>query len=212
MKPVKPTKDTLSRSYILQAALAFLDRENLQNFTMRKLGNEMGVSPMAVYRYFPNQGALFDGLVELIWQKALVVKSNSKNSSWQEQAISLMSQLRQTLSDHPHVLSLISTHPLVTQSEFILAEKILTNLVEKGLEIHSTTVFLINSLTVYTLGFVWAEAVEPKDGGEIDPKLLKDLQDHSDILDQLMKPIQNNQFTSDQQFLMGINAILNGWE
>ncbi|MBZ2201934.1 MAG: TetR/AcrR family transcriptional regulator [Lentilactobacillus hilgardii] len=212
MKPVKPTKDTLSRSYILQAALAFLDRENLQNFTMRKLGSEMGVSPMAVYRYFPNQGALFDGLVELIWQKALIMKSNSKNSSWQEQAISLMSQLRQTLSDHPHVLSLISTHPLVTQSEFILAEKILTNLVEKGLEIHSTTVFLINSLTVYTLGFVWAEAVEPKDGGEVDPKLLKDLQDHSDILDQLMKPIQNNQFTSDQQFLMGINAILNGWE
>ncbi len=59
MKPVKPTKTTLSRSYILQVALELLDQEDLQKFTMRKLGQEMSVSPMAVYRYFPNQEAPF---------------------------------------------------------------------------------------------------------------------------------------------------------
>ncbi|KRL12418.1 TetR/AcrR family transcriptional regulator [Schleiferilactobacillus perolens] len=212
MKPAKPTRDTLSRSYILQTALALIDQKNLQQFSMRKLGQEMGVSPMAVYRYFPNQGALFDALVELIWQNALTLKSESTNGSWQAQVIRLMSQLRQTLLAHPHVLPLISTHPLTTESEFTLAEEFVTSLQSEGLTIQPTTVFLINSLTAYTLGFVWAEAVEPADGGKTDPQLLENLQTRSDVLHQLMKPILDNQFTSDQQFLMGINALLSGWQ
>lgn len=213
MKPVKPTKETLSRTYILQAALNLLDQAGLQKFTMRKLGQEMNVSPMAVYRYFPNQGALFDGLVELIWRNALILKTcKSTNSSWQEYVTDLMSQLRQTLLKHPHVLPLISTHPIVTRSEFTLVEETLTKLKEKGLNIQPTTVFLINSLTVYTLGFVWAEAIEPADGGKIDSEVMKELQDNSGPLSELLQALQTEQYTSEQQFLMGLKAILTGWK
>ncbi|WP_311408574.1 TetR/AcrR family transcriptional regulator [Liquorilactobacillus uvarum] len=212
MKPVKPTKETLSRAYILQTALDLLDQISLQKFTMRKLGQKMKVSPMAVYRYFPNQGALFDGVVELIWKKALVFNPSKVNDSWQVQVIALMSQLRQTLLKHPHILPLISTHPIVTKSEFMLVEEILTKLKTKGMNVRPTTVFLINSLTVYTLGFVWAEAIEPKDGGKTDPKVMKELQDNSDLLSGLLQVLQTEQYTADQQFLMGLKAILNGWK
>ncbi|KRN28032.1 transcriptional regulator [Liquorilactobacillus mali] len=167
---------------------------------------------MAVYRYFPNQDALFDGLVEWIWQAALVEKEDSTADSWQEQLIGIMTHLRQALLEHPNTLPLISTHPLVTKTEFILVEKILVELRRKGLELQPTTVFLINSLTAYTMGFVWAEAIEPKHGGQIDSTLMKELQDDSELLNSLLKSIQNKQFTSEEQFLMGIRALLAGWK
>ncbi|GAF41951.1 transcriptional regulator [Agrilactobacillus composti DSM 18527 = JCM 14202] len=212
MSSQKPTKETLSHTYILQTALALLDHVGLQKFTMRQLGKQMQVSPMAIYRYFPNQGALFDGLVELIWQKSLAPKPNKIHDDWQAQTIALMSQFRQTLLSHPNILPLISTHPIVTQSEFILVEKFLTYLKSSGLAIQPTTVFLINSLTAYTLGFVWAEAIEPKHGGETDSNVMQALQNQTPLLNELMKPLQDNKFTSDQQFLMGIRAILRGWQ
>lgn len=212
MKPVKPTKTTLSRSYILQVALELLDQEDLQKFTMRKLGQEMSVSPMAVYRYFPNQEALFDGLVEMLWQRVLVLDQDAANATWQDQVTGLMSRLRQTLLAHPNILPLISTRPLSTHSEFALVEKILTIWTTKGLAIQPTTVFLINSLTAYTLGFVWTEAVNPQSMSELEPNLLSVAHPQSDLLNQFMQPIREQQFTSDEQFLMGIQALLAGWK
>ncbi|MDV7758606.1 TetR/AcrR family transcriptional regulator [Liquorilactobacillus mali] len=212
MKPTKPTKETLSRSYILETTLKIIDQIGLHKFSMRKLGEDMNVSPMAVYRYFPNQDALFDGLVEWIWQAALIEKEDSTNDGWQEQLINIMTHLRQALLKHPNALPLISTHPLVTKAEFILVENILVNLKKKGLELQPTTVFLINSLTSYTLGFVWTEAIEPKHGGHVDSVLMKELQDGSELLNSLLKSIQDKQFTSEEQFLMGIRAILVGWK
>lgn len=212
MKPQKPTKDTLNKNYILNTALDLIDKDTLSKFNMRKLGKEMGVSQMAVYRYFDSQGALFDDLVELIWKKALLIRTNSPKNTWQEQLINSMAQLRQALLKHPNVLPLISTHPLVTQTQFALIEDILNGLKTKGLEIQPTTVFLINSLTAYTLGFVWTEAIEPKNGGKPDLQVLENIQKKSDILNLLLSPLQDKKFTSDEQFQLGIKALINGWK
>ncbi|MBA1434733.1 TetR/AcrR family transcriptional regulator C-terminal domain-containing protein [Bombilactobacillus bombi] len=211
MKPAKPTKDTLSHSYILQITLDLIDQKGLEHFTMRKLGQQMGVSPMAVYRYFPNQGALFDGLVERIWQQAFSYQPNDVSAKWQTQVVTLMKQFRQTLLLHPNILPLMSTHPVVTKKQFNFIEKILQNLQKNGLEIKTTTVFLINSLTVYTLGFVWAEAVEPQFGGQPNLELIQELQSHSPLMHDLLQSLQSGDYTSEQQFLLGIKAILRGW-
>lgn len=208
----RPTKETLSRSYILDTALALIDQKGLAQFSMRKLGQAMTVSPMAVYRYFPNQGALFDGLVEMIWRQALTIAAGTGTSTWQEDVIGVMTQFRQTLLKHPNVLTLLSTHPLVTESEFALVAEILTALRKKGLEITTTTVFLINALTAYTLGSVWTEAIAPADGGEIEPALMQGLPAQSAVIQQLLAPIQDGQYTPDEQYLMGLNALLRGWK
>ncbi|MFT8477398.1 MAG: TetR/AcrR family transcriptional regulator [Liquorilactobacillus sp.] len=212
MHSAKPTKETLSKDYILETTLRIIDQSGLQKFSMRKLGHDMDVSPMAVYRYFPNQNTLFDGLVEWIWQTALFEKKDSVYIDWQEQISAIMIHLRETLLKHPNALPLISTHPLVTKTEFILVEDILVKLKMNGLEIKPTTVFLINSLSAYTLGFVWAEAIEPEHGGQVNPALMKDLQATSKLLNSLLTSLQNEQFTSDEQFLMGVRAILTGWK
>src|SRR5688572_22140496 len=51
-----PVSDTATR--ILRAAQALFDREGAQGVSMRRVAAAVGVTPMAIYRHFPNREAL----------------------------------------------------------------------------------------------------------------------------------------------------------
>ncbi|WEV51180.1 TetR/AcrR family transcriptional regulator [Lactobacillus sp. ESL0731] len=214
MKATKSTKKPLTEEIIINASLALIKEIGLEKFSMRKLGQKLGVSPMAIYRYFPNQGQLFDRLVEKVWQQALTISSDlfAHATTWQDKVVALMLQVKQTLIAYQELMPLISTHPLATKKEFVLIEQVLLKLKEGMAEFNKNTVFLLNSLVFYTIGYVWAEAVEPKEGGEVNVDLMAELQQGSPIFQELFSALLGEERHDDQQFLMGINAILNGWQ
>jgi AcrR family transcriptional regulator len=59
-------KAPLSRERIVDTALALVDAEGLDALSMRRLGAELGMDPMAVYYYVPNKAALLDAVVEAV--------------------------------------------------------------------------------------------------------------------------------------------------
>jgi len=63
--PAQP-RAQLTRERIVTAALALVDREGLSALSMRRLGAELGVDPMAIYYYVPNKDALLDAIVEAV--------------------------------------------------------------------------------------------------------------------------------------------------
>jgi AcrR family transcriptional regulator len=56
----------LTRERVLQAAVDLADRGGIEALSMRKLGQELGVDAMALYRHVRNKDDLLDGLVEVI--------------------------------------------------------------------------------------------------------------------------------------------------
>jgi AcrR family transcriptional regulator len=56
----------LTREAIVATALAVVDREGLKALSMRRLGAELGVDPMAVYYHISNKQALLDAIVEAV--------------------------------------------------------------------------------------------------------------------------------------------------
>ncbi len=56
----------LSRDRIVQTALGIVDRDGLDALSMRRLGAELGVDPMAIYYHVPNKDALLDAIVEAV--------------------------------------------------------------------------------------------------------------------------------------------------
>ncbi|MFD5074861.1 TetR/AcrR family transcriptional regulator [Streptomyces sp. NPDC058371] len=106
-----PHRPALSRSYIAAAALALIDANGLRAFSMRKLGAGLGVDPMAAYRYFKDQEALFDGVAELLFDE-LDVDSLPWESTWRAVAERYCRQLRDTLVGHPHAVAVFATHPV----------------------------------------------------------------------------------------------------
>ena len=62
----KEPRTQLTRERIVTAALALVDREGVSALSMRRLGAELGVDPMAIYYYIPNKEALLDAIVEAV--------------------------------------------------------------------------------------------------------------------------------------------------
>jgi AcrR family transcriptional regulator len=57
----------LRRDRVLRAAMALADSGGLETLTMRKLGQELEVGPMALYRHVANKDDMVDGIVDLVY-------------------------------------------------------------------------------------------------------------------------------------------------
>jgi len=54
----------LSRERVLRAAVGLADRTGLESLTMRKLGQELGVEAMSLYKHVANKDDILDGIVD----------------------------------------------------------------------------------------------------------------------------------------------------
>jgi len=66
MTPRKKDVEPLARESIVQAAMKIIDAEGLDALSMRRLGAELGVNPMAAYYHVPNKAALYDLVLEAV--------------------------------------------------------------------------------------------------------------------------------------------------
>ncbi len=59
-----PTRERLSRDRILAAAVVLADAEGLDAVSMRRLAEQLGVVPMALYKHVADKEELLDGMVD----------------------------------------------------------------------------------------------------------------------------------------------------
>jgi AcrR family transcriptional regulator len=62
-----PRRVRLSRDRVLRAAVALADTAGIQSLSMRKLAQELGVVPMALYKHVANKEELLDGMVDIVF-------------------------------------------------------------------------------------------------------------------------------------------------
>lgn len=56
----------LSRERVLRAAVALADQNGIESLTMRRLGQELGVEAMSLYKHVANKDDILDGIVDLV--------------------------------------------------------------------------------------------------------------------------------------------------
>ena len=62
----KKRRDPLSRERVLRAALEIADKEGIDALSMRRLGEDLGVKAMSLYKHVPNKDAVLDGMVDIV--------------------------------------------------------------------------------------------------------------------------------------------------
>jgi AcrR family transcriptional regulator len=147
-------KTALSRALFVKAALAIVDREGLDALSMRRLGAEIGVDPMAAYRHFPNKDALLDGVVEAV--VAEVDLAVDPSLPWRAQIAGLARAYRAALLAHPAVAPLAASRPLGTPGSLRLAERSLEVLESAGVDRHSA-ILAVNAMGIFVNGVVLVE-------------------------------------------------------
>lgn len=106
-----PRARPLTRATVLAAALEIIDRDSVEQLTMRRLGKRLGHDPMALYRHATDKSALLDGITEFVLEQLRV---DTEDPDWRHQLRAVARDFRRLAVAHPHVVPLLITHPLAT--------------------------------------------------------------------------------------------------
>ncbi len=125
-----PPKERLSRAAIIDSALRIADAEGLEAVTIRRLAQDHGVTPMALYWHFKDKDQLLDGIAERLF--TLVDLTAGSDGSWSQRLAAAQSALLAVLREHPNVAELPLTRTLDSEAGLRVAEHTLGILGEGG--------------------------------------------------------------------------------
>ena len=103
----------MQRELIVSTALAIVDRDGLKALSMRRLGDELGVDPMAVYYYLPNKQALLDAIVEAV-MASIDLSVDDPAKPPEERILAAAHAYRDALLAHANALPILLAHGPVT--------------------------------------------------------------------------------------------------
>jgi len=88
----------LSRDPVLRAAVDLADAGGIDAVNMRRLAQELGVVPMALYKHVANKDELLDGMVDLVLEE---IDPPDTGPDWQQAVRRRILSARQAVLRHP---------------------------------------------------------------------------------------------------------------
>lgn len=103
----------LDRERILRTAVMFIDERGLPELTMRRLGAELGVEAMSLYRYVPGRENLLDGVAQTILGEMYDDPDvlTEPQHGWQDFLQRLAHGVRRIALAHPIAFPLVASRP-----------------------------------------------------------------------------------------------------
>jgi AcrR family transcriptional regulator len=101
----------LSRDRVLRAAVALADAAGIESLNMRKLAQELGVVPMALYKHVANKDQLLDGMVDVIVGE---IQPPVSGSDWKSDVRRRILSARRALLRHPWASRVIESRATPT--------------------------------------------------------------------------------------------------
>ncbi|MGZ4390032.1 MAG: TetR/AcrR family transcriptional regulator [Gaiellaceae bacterium] len=145
---------TLTRERILATALRLADRAGLEGASLRRVADELGVTPMALYRHVADKEDLLDGMADLLYAE---LEAPAPAGDWWDDLVALARATRRSLLKHPSAVSLFS-RPIAGPHGQRLADRLLDALRRAGfgepetLELHEQLTQMVFGLILPELG------------------------------------------------------------
>lgn len=122
----------LSRERIVETALALVDREGIDALSMRRLGSELGVDPMAIYYHVPNKDALLDAIVEAVMTE-IDLTADDPSATAEERAMVAARAYRDAMLAHANALPIVLSRSPATPAALRPVELLVGILRDAGL-------------------------------------------------------------------------------
>ena len=127
-----PQRPRLSKAAVVAKALTLADADGLDALTIRRLAQELGVTPMALYWHFRNKEELLAGLADQIWSE--IDTDIDAGAPWHAQLRSLLESLVQVLRAHPCAPQLLVAGEKQSQAALLATEVTLEVLRRAGFD------------------------------------------------------------------------------
>ena len=198
----------LSKDRIVQAAIDVADREGLHALTMRRLGAELGVEAMAVYKHVSGKDDILDGMVE---QVVSLIEAPGQGMDWRDAMRRRARSARDVLTRHSWAIGLLDSRRSMGPNQLRYVDSILGSLRSAGFSIDDAA-HAFSLLDSYVYGHVvqemsWSGKSEPTEppGPAADSEAFSAEYPH---LAEMSAHAVGGTFSFDGEFTHGLDVIL----
>jgi AcrR family transcriptional regulator len=155
--PTAEPRTPLSRERVLRAALDLADTGGVESLSMRKLGQELGVEAMSLYRHVRNKNDMVNGMVDLVFGEiGLPLRGVDWKTAMRQRAISA----REVLARHPWAIGLMESRSRPGPATLRHHDAVIGALREAGFSI-ALAAHAYSVLDSYIYGFALQQASLP---------------------------------------------------
>jgi AcrR family transcriptional regulator len=204
----------LSRERVLAAAIAVADKGGLESLTMRRLGQELGVEAMSLYKHVANKDDILDGMVDMVIGD---IDLPSPEVEWRTAMRQRAISARQVLANHPWAIGMMESRTSMGPASTRYADAVIGSLRSGGFSVElAAFAFLLLDSHIY--GFVVQESgfsvSAPEGTTEPVETMLETL--HTDqyphLAEMATEHLAHPDHYYDQAFEFGLELILDGLE
>ncbi|MEA2129146.1 MAG: hypothetical protein QOJ85_2037 [Solirubrobacteraceae bacterium] len=153
------TRPRLSRDRVLRAATGLADAGGIESLTMRRLGEELGVEAMSLYRHVANKVDLLDGMIDGVFAE---IDLPSGRTDWRTAMRQRAISVRAVMSRHPWATGLMESRTTPGPATLRHHDAVIGTLRGAGFSI-ALAAHAFSALDSYIYGFALQEASLPFD-------------------------------------------------
>ena len=147
----------LTRERVLRAAVRLADKDGLDALSMRRLGQQLGVEAMSLYKHVANKDEILDGMVDAVFAEIDLPDAGTDwRTAMRERAISA----RQALLRHPWAIGLMDSRAGPGPATLRHHDAVIGSLRRGGFSIQATA-HAFSLVDSYIYGFVLQESSLP---------------------------------------------------
>jgi AcrR family transcriptional regulator len=197
----------LTRREIVDRAIHYADQGALDRLTIRRLADDLDVTPMALYRHVRDKDDLLEQVTDV-----LVARAGLPDPAldWEVCLATLAHSLRGVLRSQPAAVAAYARRPQTSAAALSRLEVGLASLHDAGFP-PDKAVEAYAAVHTYTIGFCALESTRHRAAG-IDDTSVADPGDHDQPEDD---PVARERaaiesFVTEEQFELGLRALVRG--
>ncbi len=205
----------LSKERVLLAAVDLADRGGIDTVSMRKLGQELGVDAMALYRHVRNKDDILDGIVDVVVRE---IDLPDPGEDWKTTMRRRIIAARQVMLRHPWAPRVIEERTTPGPAILAYMESVLANLLDGGFSMDLAH-HALHVMGSRILGFnqdLFDDSNDSAPGPEAAAILARAMADHYPRITELALAVSHDGglggCDDDVEFEFGLDLILDGLE
>ncbi|MGW9631199.1 TetR/AcrR family transcriptional regulator [Agromyces sp. NPDC055520] len=163
MKP--GPRRSVSQVDIVDAAFEILERKGFAAVSVRGVAAALGLTPTAIYTYFPSKNALLRAMVEELLSSLDLAAASDPAVAWRDRVHALAAALRARLAEHTGAMVLVTSGPLDGHHALGVSETLIAGFMADGLA-QADAARAAHAVRAYVLGIAALDAAERVDFAE----------------------------------------------
>lgn len=208
------TRPRLTRERVLQAAVALADEAGMQALSMRKLGEQVGVEAMSLYKHVANKDDLLDGMVDSVFGE---IELAPDEPDWRKAMRDRATSVRTVLKRHEWAVPLMQSRTNPGPNTLSHLDALIGLLRAAGFSV-ILTAHALSVIDAYVYGFAMQEKALPFDTEERSTEVIEHIlaampeDDWPHLVEFSREHVLKPGYDYGKEFAWGIDLVLDGLE